>query len=185
MKKAVFLDRDGTLTADSKNYIKSIAEFSIFPFTAKALKVLQQAGFLLIVITNQSGLSRGYFSEKTLKAMHDHLREQLEINGVTLDDIYYCPHLPEDNCDCRKPKPKLLQKAAKKHQVDLKNSWFIGDSEKDILTGQKKNCNTALVLSGVRGITEKAVKMWQTQPDIIAENILFAAGKIIEMESDK
>lgn len=184
MKKAIFLDRDGTINRDSKNYIKSTEEFVIFPNTAKGLKILQDIGYELIVITNQSGISRGFFSIEDLDNIHNKLIAELEQTGISLLDIYYCPHLPEENCECRKPKLKNVQKAIDDYDLDINNSWFIGDSEKDIITGQNASCKTMLVLSGVRGITEKTINSWSIKPDFISKDLLEAAKIIRKLDKE-
>lgn len=185
LKKAIFLDRDGTLNHDSVDYIKSLQEFDIFPFVPKALQMLQERDYLLIIITNQSGIARGFLKDWQLKQMHNYLKDQLKKQAVDLRDIYYCPHLPEENCQCRKPKTKNIMLAADKYDIDLKNSWFIGDSEKDIKTGQAAGCKTALVLTGLRNKTKDCIKNWKIKPDMVADNLEVAAHRISNLEKDK
>lgn len=184
LEKAIFLDRDGTINKDSVHYIKSLEEFEIFPFTTEALKSMQDSGYHLIIITNQSGVGRGFLSENELNKIHNHLTEVLQEHHIRIRAIYVCPHLPEDNCDCRKPKIENLKKAAKKYNIDLENSWFIGDSEKDIVTGKNAKCKTVLVLSGVRGITAKDAEKWETSPDFITDNLLEAARIIEKLDKE-
>lgn len=184
MKKAIFLDRDGTINRDSKNYIKSLEEFEIFPFTANGLKILQEIGYELVVITNQSGVNRGFFSEKELDEIHQKLIYEMEKDGINILDIYYCPHLPDENCQCRKPKLKNLHKAVDDYNLDVENSWFVGDSEKDIITGKNARCKTMLVMSGIREITKEKIKLWEIKPDFVADNLLEAALQIRKLDKE-
>lgn len=141
MKRAVFLDRDGTLNADT-GYISSVEDFVLFEETPLALKQLSDAGFSLIVVTNQSGVSRGFFTLEELHRVHQVMEQQLASCGVQLDAIYGCPHHPEEGCGCRKPATGLFEKAAKEHDVDLKESFMIGDKLIDIQAGLEAGCQT-------------------------------------------
>ena len=141
-KPAVFLDRDGVLT-EEKSYIASIEELSIFSYTAECIKAIHQKGYYAIVITNQSGVARGLFSEKTLKEMNDFLMQQI---GV--DAIYYCPHHPEGTCQCRKPGTGMLEAACQEFDIDMSKSYMVGDRASDILTGQNAGIKTILLESG-------------------------------------
>ena len=141
-KPAVFLDRDGVLT-EEKSYIASIEELSIFSYTAECIKAIHQKGYYAIVITNQSGVARGLFSEKTLKEMNDFLMQQI---GV--DAIYYCPHHPEGACQCRKPGTGMLEAACQEFDIDMSKSYMVGDRASDILTGQNAGIKTILLESG-------------------------------------
>ncbi|HMA62042.1 MAG TPA: D-glycero-beta-D-manno-heptose 1,7-bisphosphate 7-phosphatase [bacterium] len=184
MNRAVFLDRDGTLNYDSKDYVKSVEEFKIFKNTPAAIRKLTDAGFLIIVITNQSGISRGYFSEEELERMHQKLRQKVDEAGGRIDAIYYCPHHPDDNCNCRKPGPENINKAAKRFDINLANSYFIGDSKKDIVAGKKAGCKTVLVKTGIKDYSEKAIQNWEIQPDSIFSDILGAAKMITGQHSE-
>lgn len=138
MKKAVFLDRDGTLNPDP-GYISDPADFELFPGVAAALADLQRAGYLLILITNQSGISRGLISYDQLDAIHGKLQNLLQQAGCQLDAIYHCPHHPDfppvdglSECDCRKPRPGMIQKALIDHDIAAAGSFMIGDRSSDI-----------------------------------------------------
>lgn len=138
MKKAVFLDRDGTLNPDP-GYISDPADFNLFPGVAEALKRLQSAGYLLILITNQSGISRGLITVEQLETIHGKLQQQLSEAGCRLDAIYYCPHHPDfppvdglSDCNCRKPRPGMIEKALRDHDIDAGHSFMIGDRSSDI-----------------------------------------------------
>lgn len=144
MNKAIFLDRDGTLNPDP-GYISDPKDYSLFPGTADALAKLQKAGYKLILITNQSGISRGLFTEEQLEKVHAKMNSLLAEGNVKLDAIYYCPHHPEHpykgiaDCNCRKPKPGLILKALKDHNIDSYKSFMIGDRTSDIKIGIASN----------------------------------------------
>jgi D-glycero-D-manno-heptose 1,7-bisphosphate phosphatase len=145
MKKAIFLDRDGVINLEKKDYVKSIKEFQIIDKVPKAIVELKKKGFLVIVITNQSAINRGRLTIKILNEIHNHLQEILKDNDTSIDDFYFCPHRPDENCLCRKPKPGLLLQAAKHHKIDLKNSFFIGDSQTDIEAAKDAGCKYILL----------------------------------------
>lgn len=152
--RAVFLDRDGTLV-EARHYPARPEELVLCPDLGAELLALQGAGFRLVVATNQSGLARGYFDEAALAAMHDHLRALLGAGGVALAGIYHCPHHPEGSvahlaidCDCRKPAPGLLLRAAADLGLDLGRSWFVGDILDDCEAGNRAGCRTVLVDRG-------------------------------------
>ena len=145
MSRAVFLDRDGVINKERKDYVKNIEEFEIFNGVSKAIKILKEKNFLVIIITNQSAINRNLLTKDKLDEIHNHLQEILKNDNTSFDAIYYCPHKPEENCDCRKPKPGLLLRAAKDHKIDLKNSFFIGDSITDIEAANAAGCNGILL----------------------------------------
>lgn len=142
LASALFLDRDGVINKHRSDYVKSVKEFEILPSVPYYLKQLRKLGFKLIVITNQSAVNRGLVSSEQLKIIHDYLVCELSRYGCSIDGIYYCPHRPDENCECRKPKTKLFIDAARKHNIDMSNSWIIGDNETDIEPGIKLGCNT-------------------------------------------
>ena len=150
-RKAVFLDRDNTVIADME-FSTDRAGLRPLPGALKALRRLQEAGYLLIVATNQSGVARGRFSEESLRGFHEHFLRRFERSGVRLAGIYYCPHYAEGTvaeysvaCDCRKPQPGLLLRAAREHGVDLEQSWMVGDRPADIGAGRAAGCRTIRV----------------------------------------
>lgn len=142
--RAVFMDRDGTMAIDV-HYCRRPEDFKLYPETAGAVRRLKESGFKVIVITNQSGIARGYFNEATLAEIHDEMRKQLAGEGAALDGIYFCPHHPDDGCDCRKPGPKLILQAIKEHDINPELSFMVGDLQMDIDLGRKAGCKTALV----------------------------------------
>jgi len=145
MLPAIFLDRDGVINEERKDYVKNLNEFKIFSGVAEAIDLLRKKNFLIIIITNQSAINRKLLDITTLETIHDFFQEYLKKNNTFVDAIYYCPHLPEENCSCRKPKPGLILNAAKDLKIDLKKSWMIGDSQKDIEAANSAGCNSILL----------------------------------------
>jgi D-glycero-D-manno-heptose 1,7-bisphosphate phosphatase len=185
MNRAVFIDRDGTIS-EEVGYINHVSRFRLFPYSAAALNQLHDNGYLAIVITNQAGVARGYFSEEMVQAIHRQMAEDLEAGGAKLDAIYYCAHHPsvgeppyQLDCDCRKPKPGLLLRAAQDYDIDLANSWMVGDRYSDIELAANAGVRSALVLSGYgRGEWEHQRANWTRQPDLVAEHLLAAVNQI-------
>ncbi len=145
MKKAVFLDRDGVINLERKDYVKSIEEFQIKEDIPKAIAELKKKGFLVIIITNQSAINRNLLTIEVLNEIHNHLQKNLIGNNVSIDDFYFCPHRPDENCECRKPNPGMLLKAAKEHNIDMNESFMIGDSLTDIQAAKKAGCQGILI----------------------------------------
>jgi len=172
--RAVFLDRDGTMAVDVA-YCRRPEDFELFPTTAKAIRLLNEHGYKVIVITNQSGVARGYFTEDTLDKIHRKMRKQLDKEGARIDSIYYCPHHPNDNCECRKPKPKMILQAVGEHDIDPKRSFMVGDKPHDIQLGQNTGCRTVLIPGGTE---EPAV----CSPDYTAADLYQATLWIIEQQ---
>lgn len=170
--KAVFLDRDGTLI-EEVNYLSRVEDLQFFPYTKKVVERLKENGFLVIVITNQSGIGRGIFKESAMHEIHEMIQEKLDSQ---IDAFYFCPHLPNAGCSCRKPKTEMIERAAERFSIDPEKSWMIGDKVQDVGAGFNAGTRTALVLTG-HGKSE--VGKLTKQPDIIAENLLEAVEKII------
>lgn len=185
MNRAVFIDRDGTIS-EEVGYINHASRFRLFPYSAAAIKQLHEDGYLAIVITNQAGVARGYFPETMVQAVHKRMIDELEACGAALDAIYYCAHHPSVgeapyrlDCDCRKPKPGLLLRAAGDFEIDLENSWMVGDRYSDIELAANAGVKSALVLSGYgRGEWEHQRDNWTIQPDLVAEDLLAAVNLI-------
>ena len=137
--KAVFVDRDDTL-AKNVPYCDDPDKFHLFPGVPQAVKRLNDAGYLVIVITNQSGIGRGYFDEATLQSVHDKLKRDVESGGGHIDDIFYCPHTPSDGCGCRKPEIGMGTAAVAKYDIDVSKSYMVGDSNADMGFGKKLGC---------------------------------------------
>ena len=150
LNKAIFLDRDGTINVE-KNYLIDPADLVLLPGVGAALRRGRAAGYLLIVVTNQSGVARGYFTTTAVAKLHDHLQQELLPYGVQIDAFYLCPHHPEHGagpCDCRKGEPGMLLQAAREHHIDLAASWMIGDKRSDVEAGSKAGCRSILVRTG-------------------------------------
>jgi D-glycero-D-manno-heptose 1,7-bisphosphate phosphatase len=147
MKKAVFLDRDGTLNNnDTRYYISRREDLRLNPGVVEALAGLQSRGYLLIVITNQGGIGKGETGLKEVEELHTHLRSMLEKEGIHLEEIYTCPHYPTTStCLCRKPRPLLIEKAMARFDIDPAASWMIGDSRRDTEAGQAAGVRTILI----------------------------------------
>ena len=140
--RAIFLDRDGVLNKDRSDYVKNIDELEIFSNIGKCIKQINDRGFLVIVVTNQSAIGRKLITNNDVENIHNHIQNFLKKHNAKIDAFYYCPHHPIDNCDCRKPKSGLLIKAAHDFSVDLKNSWMIGDHDRDIESGISAGCKS-------------------------------------------
>ena len=145
MFKAIFLDRDGVINEERKDYVKNLDEFIILKGVSKAIKLLKEKNFLVIIITNQSAINRKLLTDNGLDEIHNHLQDILKNDDTSYDAIYYCPHKPEENCKCRKPKPGLLLRAAEEHSIDMKNSFLIGDSMTDIEAADMAGCKGILL----------------------------------------
>ena len=145
--KAVFVDRDGVINQERSDYVKTISELEIYPNVAKNITLLKDAGFLVIVITNQSAVNRGIVTHEMINQIHNSIQDHLKKYGTFLDGFYYCPHTPNENCNCRKPKSGLLQKAILELNIDLNSSWMIGDSDSDIEAADSIGCK-AIKISG-------------------------------------
>lgn len=175
MKKAVFIDKDGTLITNVP-YNADPSLVSLQEGAAMSLQLLQANGYALIVASNQSGVAQGFFDEEALLAVSNKIKQLLP---VQLDGFFYCPHLPEDHCSCRKPRPGLLLQAAQLLNIDLHSSWMVGDILHDVEAGNRAGCRTVLINNG--GETE-----WDTgglrTPDYVASDLLDAAAFIIANE---
>lgn len=147
MQRAVFFDRDGVVNKRLvDDYVKSWSEFEFLPEVFPLLAQVKAWGYLAIVVSNQRGIARGLMGEKDLKALHAKMQRELEARGEPpFDDIFYCPHDTADDCECRKPKPGMILDAAEKWDIDLSESWLIGDSESDVLAGNAAGCRTILI----------------------------------------
>jgi D-glycero-D-manno-heptose 1,7-bisphosphate phosphatase len=178
-KPAIFLDRDGTLN-EGVGYVNHESRFRLFPWTVEAIRTIRDEGFLAVMVTNQSGVGRGYFSEEMLREIHADFQRLLEAAGTALDGIYYCPHRPDEGCECRKPKPGMLLRAAKDLGCDLSRSWMIGDNESDLKTAWSVGARAALVRTGDgEGNLDHQARKWPRQPDLVAANLHRAVCDIL------
>ncbi|OGQ17924.1 MAG: hypothetical protein A3B70_02045 [Deltaproteobacteria bacterium RIFCSPHIGHO2_02_FULL_40_11] len=180
--KAIFLDRDGTINVEQPQYLTSIEKLDIMDEAYDAIRLIQENHFKSIVVTNQSCVGRGLLEEPLLQKIHETMRHRLAEKKAYLDSIYYCPHRPDEGCMCRKPKTGMFEQAAREHQIDLKQSYMIGDKEFDILAGKNAGLKTVLVLTGGGENTLKYFSK-KIQPDFIAPNILEAVKWILSSQS--
>jgi D-glycero-D-manno-heptose 1,7-bisphosphate phosphatase len=184
-RPAIFMDRDGTLSHEV-GYVNHLSRFRLFPFAVAAVNAINRAGFLAVVATNQAGVARGYFPESLVHQVHDSLRAAMSLGGARLDGIYACLHHPTVgaapyrlDCECRKPKPGLLLRAAAELGVDLPRSYVIGDRQGDLQLAWNVGARGVLVKTGYgRGELEQMAPSWPRQPDIVAEHLLEAVQKI-------
>lgn len=146
-KPAIFLDRDGTLI-EERHYLSEPSQIALFPGAVEALGQLARAGYALVIVTNQSGIGRGLFTEDQLRDVHRHLTETLAVSGIRLDGIYHCPHAPADPCDCRKPEPGLVHRACADLDLDPARSFLIGDKPADVALGVRVGARPILVRTG-------------------------------------
>ncbi|TLP76508.1 D-glycero-beta-D-manno-heptose 1,7-bisphosphate 7-phosphatase [Pseudomonas nitroreducens] len=146
--KLLILDRDGVINQDSDAYIKSLDEWIPIPSAITAIARLSKAGWTVAVATNQSGIARGYYDLATLESMHQRLRELVAEQGGELGLVVYCPHGPDEGCDCRKPKPGMLLQIAQHYGVELHGTWFVGDSRGDLDAALAVDCQPVLVKTG-------------------------------------
>ncbi len=184
MPRLVLIDRDGTINVE-RNYLSTPEEVELFPRSAEGIKLLRALGLKVAVVTNQSAIGRGYFDLDRLAEIHHRLGEILEEAGTKFDAIYFCPHLPEDNCDCRKPLAAMAQKAETDFGADLSESFVIGDNVCDIELGKNIKATTILVRTGYGQRTEEE-KL--TRADYVVENLYEAAcliKKILENETNE
>ena len=143
--KTIFLDRDGVINEEKKDYVKNLKEFKIIDGFSQAIKLLKNNNFRVVIITNQSAINRGLLSVEKLNEIHDFLKSKLLELDTTLDAIYFCPHTPNQNCMCRKPKPGLLQQAISELDINVKDSLMIGDSQTDIDAANTIGCKSILL----------------------------------------
>lgn len=185
-RKVAFIDRDGTINIDA-GYINHPDRFIIYPFALQAMKMLSNGGYDIVIITNQAGLSNGYFTEETMNKIHSKLFLACKESGVEIVGLYYCPHSPsakvekyKAECDCRKPKPGLILRAKEELDIDLENSFMIGDKYSDIMAGKNAGCKTILVKTGYgEGELTQNEDKWKEKPDFIAKDLLSAARIIL------
>jgi D-glycero-D-manno-heptose 1,7-bisphosphate phosphatase len=183
LKKVVFLDRDGTINVDSADYIRGRADFNFIPGSLEAIRDLTDNGYTAIVITNQSALARKLISREELDAIHDEMCRAVASAGGNITDIFFCPHLPHEGCECRKPAPGLILQARQKYNIELADSIMVGDSIKDIECGRNAACGgTVLVKSGIDPDVEEKLKHRPFRADFVADSLLKAAEWIIGAE---
>ena len=173
-RPAIFLDRDGTLI-EEVNFLSRVEDLKLFPFTTDAVKLLKDSGYLVIVVTNQSGIGREIYTEDDMHAIHAQI--QVELNDA-IDAFYFCPHLPDAGCSCRKPGLGMIESALVDFDIDLERSWMVGDKKIDVETGVMANMSTALVLTGYG---QKHHVLLETQPTLISSDLREAVKDIINI----
>jgi len=189
-RRAVLLDRDGTI-CEEVGYLDHVDRVRVPDRSAEAVRRVNEAGLQAVVVTNQAGVARGYFSESVVHEVHDRIRELLSERGARIDGIYYCPHHPDSGtepyrreCACRKPRPGMLLRAAEEMGIDLASSYMVGDTIKDVEAGHAVGARTVLVLSGYgRDELEQNSPRWGVRPDHVAEDLLDAVVWILSRES--
>lgn len=187
-KKAVFIDRDGTINIDV-GYPNSYDDIKIYPYSFEAVKKIKDAGFLTVIITNQSGVGRGLIKLENLEDIHARMNQEFLKHGVPFDGIYFCPHHAQSDdpkygleCDCRKPLPGMGQQAASELDIDASRSYMIGDKVADILFGQNINAKPILVLTGYGEEALSELEARGIQPAYVAQTFLDAAAWIAAQE---
>jgi D-glycero-D-manno-heptose 1,7-bisphosphate phosphatase len=179
LRRAVFLDRDGTI-CEEMGYVNHADRLRIFPYAAAAIRRLNEAQIPVIVVTNQSGVARDIFPESLVHQVHEKMIAELAHGGARIDAIYFCPHRMEDACECRKPHPGLLERAAREHALDLAASWVVGDRYADLEMAHAAGGRGILVMTGYgRGEYELHRKKWPRQPDALAEDLTEAVSRIL------
>jgi len=174
-RKAIFVDRDGTLI-EEVNFLSRVEDLKLFPFTDEAVRTLKNKGYLVIVITNQSGIGRGMYTEGDMHSIHDEIQRRLT---KPVDGFYFCPHRPNESCNCRKPGLGMIESACSDFNIDLAESWMIGDKDLDVQTGHNAGIRSALVLTGYGEDHSRTI---EKRPNIVVENLLEAARVVDALE---
>jgi D-glycero-D-manno-heptose 1,7-bisphosphate phosphatase len=184
MKRAIFLDRDGTLNVDV-GYMHRLDQLELFPWTGDALRLLKRAGFLLVIVTNQAGIARGLIDPGFVEITHAEMRRRLQAAGADLDALYWCPHHPGGSvpalsiaCQCRKPSPGMIESAVKDLDIDPKQSWVIGDKWLDVQLGQAVGAKSILVRTGWGAQAEQNRPAGQ-QVDAVCDNLIHAVSVVL------
>lgn len=181
MRRAVFLDRDGTIIHE-KDYISDPEQVELIPGAPEALRLIRKMGFMGIVVSNQSGVGRGYFAPDVVEEVNRRMEDLLRSRGAGLDDIFVCPHAPEEDCACRKPRPGLLLEAAARYGIDLKGSYMVGDRDGDIGAIASVGGKGILVLTGYGSETWRRWR-WGHKPHFVARDLLEATYWIMIQEA--
>lgn len=183
--KIIFLDRDGVINKDpggwtEHSYVTKWEDFHFLPGSKEAIKKLNQNGFEIIVISNQGGISKGFYREEELYHINEKILSEITKSGGRIKKVYYCVHQNSDNCECRKPKPGLFKKAEKDLSIKAKGAYFIGDGKMDIEAGREMGLKTVLVLSGKTSLED--LKSWDLKPDYIFDNLFEAVNFVIKKD---
>ena len=180
LRRAVFLDRDGTI-CEEMGYLNHISRFRMFPFAPAAIRRLNAAQIPVIVITNQSGVARGFFPEALVQEVHEKMAAELAAGGARVDGIYYCPHKSDATCGCRKPYPGMLEQAAREHGLELAGSHMVSDRVEDLEMAAKAGARSILVLTGYgRGESELRADRRRSAGARVVENLSAAVDLILQ-----
>jgi len=190
--RAVFLDRDGTIN-EEVGYVNHLRRFVLLPRVGEAIRLLNRRGLKTVVVTNQSGVARGYFPESLIHLVHQRMEELLGQEGAHLDGIYYCPHHPDagsppyrQKCRCRKPDTGLVDEATRSLDLDCSKSYMIGDRGPDLEFARRIGAKGILVLTGYgRGEWEYCRDQWNAEPDYVAQDLYEAVQWILRQDSDR
>ncbi|MHA2006916.1 MAG: D-glycero-alpha-D-manno-heptose-1,7-bisphosphate 7-phosphatase [Promethearchaeota archaeon] len=177
IKRAIILDRDGTVIED-KNYSYKIEDLELLPGVIEGLKILQKT-FFFFIVTNQSGIGRGYYTESDFHNYNNHLIQILKQDSIEILKTYFCPHLREDNCDCRKPKTKFIDEIINDYNIDIKESWMFGDHPSDIQFGINAGCRTVFLTTGHGKKHIDDLESLNIKPTIISNNFLSAVKELL------
>lgn len=179
-RRAVFLDRDGTI-CEEMGYLNHLTRFRMYPYAAVSIRRLNDAGHPVVVITNQSGVARGFFPEELVHRVHEKMAAELAAAGARVDGIYFCPHQGEDDCPCRKPRPGMLERAAREHNLALAGSFLVSDRYNDLEMARDAGGRGILVLTGYgRGEHEWNRSRWGHIPEFVAEDLSVAVDIILK-----
>ena len=179
-RPAVFLDRDGTVS-EEVGYLNHLSRFRLLPGTAVAIRRLNEAALPVIVVTNQSGVARGYFPEQLVRDVHERMKAELLEAGARLDGVYYCPHVSSDKCECRKPKTGMLEQAARELGLDLEKSFVVGDRQSDVELAHCAGARSVLVRTGFgEGELTWHAKNWTHQPEFVAADLPEAVEWVLQ-----
>ena len=177
--KIVFLDRDGVINKypGDRLYITSLKKFRFLPRAKKAIALLNKNGFKIFVASNQAGVGKGTYAQKTLDAITAKMLKGIEQRGGKITKVYYCMHRKDAGCSCRKPKPGLLKKAAREFKINLRGSYFVGDTIRDVLTAHAVGAKSILIFSGKEKLSNQ--NSWEAKPDFVFKDLLAAAKFLI------
>jgi D-glycero-D-manno-heptose 1,7-bisphosphate phosphatase len=179
-RPAIFLDRDGTIT-EEVGYLNHLSRFRLLDGVASAIRRLNESQLPVVVVTNQSGVGRGYFPEQLVRDVHERMKAELSDAGAHVEGVYYCPHVSADDCECRKPKPGMLQQAARELALDLSRSFVVGDRHADVELAHVVGARSILVRSGYgEGELAWHAKNWQRQPDLVAADLSEAVEWVLK-----
>ncbi len=181
--KTIFLDRDGVINKDpggwtKYSYVTNVGEFRFLPGSVAAIKRLTDAGYEIIIISNQAGINKGHYTHEALEEITSLMLKKIENAGGRIGSVNYCPHRTDENCGCRKPRTGLFKKAAGGRSINFKDTYFIGDGATDVEAGSKIGCKTILVLSGKTALEK--VKEWEIKPDFVKKDLSEAVDYILK-----